>query len=194
MTISGLLSCEPQQQLHRFSARAALTTQPDRLWQIESGFVRTLTWLEDGTNVALGIWGEGDVVGIPLSQADPFQIECITRVEAIALTFSKLQNPSKVLLTHLHQAEALMQIHSQKRIDVKLLKFLEWLDKRFGQDVETGRLINLRLTHQDIADTIGSTRVTVTRMLNQFEKQGLIQCLPLQRIIVHEQELWHYQI
>ena len=48
-----------------------------------------------------------------------------------------------------------------------LFKFLEWLDKRFGEDVENGRLLNLRLTHQDIAETLGTTRVTVTRILNQ---------------------------
>ncbi|MBI4784327.1 MAG: Crp/Fnr family transcriptional regulator [Oscillatoriophycideae cyanobacterium NC_groundwater_1537_Pr4_S-0.65um_50_18] len=194
MTVSALLSRESQQQLHHFAARAVLTPQLDRLWQIESGFVRTLTWLEDGTNVALGIWGEGDVVGVPFSQADPFQMECLTKVEAIALPFSQLQNASKVLLSHLHQAETLMQIHSQKRVDIKVLKFLDWLDQRFGQDVATGRLINLRLTHQDISEAIGTTRVTVTRILNQLEKQGLIQCLPLQRIIVQEHELWHYQI
>ena len=194
MTVSGLLSHKPQQHLYRFAARTSLPTQPDQLWQVESGFVRTLTWLEDGTNVTLGIWGEGALVGATFSQANPFQIECLTKVEALTLPFANLQNPSKILFSHLHQAEVLMQIHSQKRIDVKLLKLLDWLDKRFGQDVESGRLLNLRLTHQDIAETIGTTRVTVTRILNQFARQGMIQCLPLQRIIVQEQELWHYQI
>jgi CRP-like cAMP-binding protein len=195
MSASSLTFLKPAQpQIHLFSARALLPTKPNSLWQIKSGFVRTLTWLEDGTNVALGIWGEGDVVGAPLSKADPFQIECLTKVEAVALPLSELQNASEVLLTHIYQAEALMQIHSHKRIDVMLLKFLEWLDKRFGQDVENGRLLNLRLTHQDIAEAIGSTRVTVTRILNQLEKQGLIQCLSLQRIIIQEQEFWHYQI
>ncbi len=193
MIASGLLSRESQ-QLYRFAARASLPTQPDRLWQIESGYVRTLTWLEDGTNVALGIWGKGDVVGSPFSKADPLQIECLTKVEAIALPLATLQNPTAVLLTHLHQAEALMQLHSHKRIDIMLFKFLEWLDKRFGEDVENGRLLNLRLTHQDIAETLGTTRVTVTRILNQLEKQGLIQCLSMQRIVVQEQEFWHYQI
>jgi CRP-like cAMP-binding protein len=191
-SLTFLKSSHPQQ--HLFAARTLLPAKSHSLWQIKSGFVRTLTWLEDGTNVALGIWGEGDVVGAPLSQADPFQIECLTKVEAIAFPLSELPNISEVLLSHIYQAEALMQIHSHKRIDVMLLKFLEWLDKRFGQDVETGRLLNLRLTHQDIAEAIGSTRVTVTRILNQMEKQGLIQCLSLQRIIIQEQEFWHYQI
>ena len=82
--------------------------------QIESGYVRTLTWLEDGTNVALGIWGKGDVVGSAFSKADPLQIECLTKVEAIVLPLATLQNPTAVLLAHLHQTEALMQLHSQQ--------------------------------------------------------------------------------
>ncbi|MBD3884120.1 Crp/Fnr family transcriptional regulator [Phormidium tenue FACHB-886] len=195
MVVSPLVSAQlPQRHLRSFAARTALPTNPNHLWQIQSGFVRTLTWLEDGTNVALGIWGEGDVVGAPFSKANPFQIECITKVEAIMLPFSELQNAPEVLLMHLHQAEALMQIHSHKRIDMALLKFLQWLAERFGQDVENGRLLNLRLTHQDIAEAIGTTRVTVTRILNQLERQGLLECLSLQRIVLHEQEYWHYEI
>ncbi|WP_084782834.1 helix-turn-helix domain-containing protein [Leptolyngbya sp. O-77] len=31
--------------------------------------------------------------------------------------------------------------------------------------------MNLRLTHQDIADALGTTRVTVTRLLSQFEQE-----------------------
>jgi len=41
---------------------------------------------------------------------------------------------------------------------------------------------------------LGATRVTVTRTLNQLEQQGLIERLPLQRIILREEEVWHYEI
>ncbi len=33
----------------------------------------------------------------------------------------------------------------------------------------------IRLTHQDIADTLGTIRVTITRLLSQFEQQGRIR-------------------
>jgi DNA-binding transcriptional regulator LsrR (DeoR family) len=38
-----------------------------------------------------------------------------------------------------------------------------------------GVLLNLALTHQDFADTLGMTRITVTRLLNQLEREGKIQ-------------------
>lgn len=40
--------------------------------------------------------------------------------------------------------------------------------------VEQGQLIDLRLTHQEIAEVIGTTRVTVTRLLKQFEREAII--------------------
>jgi CRP-like cAMP-binding protein len=72
---------------------------------------------------------------------------------------------------------------------------LTWLAKKFGHQVEQGQLIELRLTHQEISEIIGTTRVTVTRLLNDFEKQGIIQRLPRKFIVLHEkQPYWHYEI
>lgn len=176
-----------------FDARASLLRM-DCLWHIEDGLVRTLTWLEDGTLVAMGVWGKGDRIGKPLTKVDPYQIECISRVRATPLPLSQVEDMDVIVWEHLQQAEALMQIRSYKRVDIMLLKLLTWLSTRFGQDVGSGRLIDLRLTHQDLSELLGATRVTVTRTLNQLEQQGLIERLPLQRIILREEETWHYEI
>ncbi len=164
------------------------------LWKIETGAVRTLTWLEDGTVVTTGLYGPGDVVGQALSMVDPYQIECVTPVEAILLTLENDQIPSEWLLAHLQQAEDLIVIRSYRRVETMLVKLLGWLAKRFGRDIEAGNLIDLRLTHQDLAELMGTTRVTVTRILGQLEEQGLIERLPLHRIVLKEYELWHYEI
>ncbi|MBF2047090.1 MAG: Crp/Fnr family transcriptional regulator [Elainella sp. C42_A2020_010] len=176
------------------TARSLLPAKFDYLWQIESGFVRCLTWLEDGTTVVLGIWGDGEIVGKPSTQADTCQIECMTKVKATPVPIVSLSNYPSVLLEHMNQLENLMQIRSYKRVDLMLLRFLNWLSERFGRDTPQGRLIDLRLTHLDIAESIGTTRVTVTRILNQFEQQGVIKYLPLKRIVLCEADPWHYEI
>jgi CRP-like cAMP-binding protein len=72
---------------------------------------------------------------------------------------------------------------------------LSWLAKKFGQEVAQGQLIDLRLTHQEIAEIMGTTRVTVTRLLKELETQGIIQRLPRKFIVLHEkQPFWHYEI
>ena len=64
-----------------FSRRDQIPPQPDILWRIERGAVRTFTWNDDGTQNALGYWGPGDVVGYPLSRLNLYRIECLTSVE-----------------------------------------------------------------------------------------------------------------
>jgi CRP-like cAMP-binding protein len=178
----------------KFTARSRIPARTDYLWQIQAGVVRTTTKLEEGSTVVLGIWGAGGVVGRPLTHAKPYQIECITRVEAIALPLTEVSDFSEILLAQIYQAETLTQIRSYKRIDLVLTKFLGWLAEQFGKEVEQGRLLDLRMTHFDLAEAIGTTRVTITRILSQLEQQGIIECLPLRRIVVRESECWHYEI
>lgn len=177
-----------------FTRRAFLPEQSNSLWQIETGFVRTFTYLEDGTTVALGLWGPGDIVGRALSQLQPYQMECLTKVEATVLPLEDWHQSTETLLAHIQQAQELMVIRSHKKVETMLIKLLAWLSKKFGSEVEKGRLIDMRLTHEDLAEMLGSTRVTITRILGQFEQEGLIDRLSLHRIVLREEDIWYYEI
>jgi CRP-like cAMP-binding protein len=179
----------------KFARRSLLPLGQDYLWRIETGVVRTLTWLADGTNVTLGLWGSGDVVSRALSKAEPYQIECLTPVEATLLPLDRWNTVNEALIHHIQQFQEFLEILHCRSVEASLLRLLFWLAKKFGHQVEQGQLIELRLTHQEIAETIGTTRVTVTRLLNDFEKQGLIERLPHKFIVLHEQQpFWHYEI
>ena len=99
------------------------------------------------------------------------------------------------MILHVQRLEEFLQIVHRKNIEASLLQLMIWLAKRFGKEIEEGQLIDLRLTHQEIAEIIGSSRVTVTRILNDFEKQGFIQRLHRKLVVPHEQSpFWHYEI
>lgn len=189
----SLLAPLLEPQTRSFGRRSLLPLKQNMLWRIEAGVVRTVTWLEDGTVVTLGLWGAGDVVGRSLSALEPYQIEALTSVEAVLTSTERLSDPA-LLLAHIQQAEAFTLIRSHRRVEDMLLKLLVWLSKRFGREVEQGHLIELRLTHQDLAELLGTTRVTITRVLKQFEQQGLIQRLPQQVTLLQAEEFWHYEI
>lgn len=181
----------------KFAPRAVLPNKPGCLWKIEQGVVRTLSWLEDGTIVILGVWGPGDLVGEVLTHIEPYQIECVTEVKASLSSGDRWQynlDTTTALLNHIKQAEEFLLIRSHRRIDAMLIRLLAWLARKFGKEAEAGQLIDLRLTHQDIAEMLGTTRVTITRVLSQLEQQGLIRRLPLHRIVLKEEDLWHYEI
>lgn len=162
-------------------------------WRIKSGIARTLSYLEDGSVVTLGIWKAGDVVGQPFSKVQPLIIEAMSQVEAEPILAIDWQPPAEVLLGYWQATEALLMTRAKRRADAILLGVLSWLTDRFGQQVERGRLINLRLTHQDLADLSGLTRVTVTRLLGQLEDQGLIHRCSRQLILTQKAEQWQFE-
>jgi CRP-like cAMP-binding protein len=157
-----------------FSRRDLIPLEPDALWKITWGAVRTLTWNDEGTAIALGYWGPGDVVGQPLSRIQPYQVECLTSVEVSYVPFHQRHQVLDAIFLHAQQAEELLSIVRHERMHCRLQQLLAWLAQKFGRQVSTGRLIDLRLTHQAIAEAVGTTRVTVTRTLNQFEREGVI--------------------
>lgn len=159
---------------HTFSRGDLIPLQPSLLLRIEQGAVRTLTWSEQGTTVTLGYWGAGDVVGQPLSRIEPYQIECLTNTEASYIPVQHSCQVLDALFRHMQQAEEILCIVRQERIHHRLQLLLNWLAQKFGRVVEQGQLIDLRLTHQDMAQVIGTTRVTVTRLLAKFEEEGII--------------------
>lgn len=68
-------------------------------------------------------------------------------------------------------------------VPVRLARALYMLARGFGKRDRRGTLINLRITHQDLADYIGAARETVTLFLSQFKKDGLIT-VNVRKIIV----------
>jgi Crp-like helix-turn-helix domain len=178
-----------------FSIRSIISGNPRRLFRITQGVVRTLTYLEDGSlPLVLGLWGAGDVVGGQLSSINPYYMECFTKVEGYFFVPDDTASSLPWITSHLQQIEELMMIRSLKTNDVKLLRMLSWLSSRFGHTGDQGQRIDLRLTHQDLAELAGVTRVTVTRTLGQLETQGRIERLPLGQILLREAAVWYYEI
>ena len=195
MTLAQRIAPEFSQQQRYFQRRDQLPTRRDHLWKIESGVVRTFTYLENGTVVTLGLWGVGDVVSRVLSKADPYYMECVTPVQATSVPISEFDNLQPLLIEHIHQLQSFLEIVHSRPVVEALHKLLILLANKFGSNVPHGQLIEFHLTHQEIAESIGTTRVTVTRLLKEFEQQGIIERLNRQFIILPgHQPFWHYEI
>ncbi|MEY3297366.1 MAG: hypothetical protein RLZZ597_626 [Cyanobacteriota bacterium] len=184
----------PMSDISSFGRRNYLQARPDRLWCIQSGVVRTVTYQEDGTAIALGLWSTGDLVGPFLSKVQPYLIEALTPVDAASIALSDWHPPADVLTSYLKHTESLMVVRTHRRAEMALLGLLQWLADRFGLQIDCGCLIDLKITHQDLADFSGLSRVTVTRLLRQFEDQGLIYRKSRQLILAETSDHWHYEI
>ena len=74
-----------------------------------------------------------------------------------------------------HQRKLLwLSTLGQRRTIDRLLGFLTLLIEEYGEPVEQGYRLPYSLTHSQIGSAIGSTRVTVTRLMGKLRQQGLV--------------------
>ena len=165
-----------------FPRRAHLNPIRADTWRIEAGVVRATTWLSDGSLTTLGFWGAGDIISSALFRSEIYELECLTAVTASPLLAERYDD--RAMLTHIQQLQELLIIRSCKRIEEMLLRLLTWLGKRFGSWEEPGLTLKCPFTHQCLAETLSTTRVTITRSLRQLEDRGLIRRLPKCQMLI----------
>lgn len=156
-----------------FSRTDQIPSETDVLWEIQRGIVRTQTWTEAGKVISLGYWGSGDVVGTPLMAIEPYEMFCLTPVMVRGLN-SHHESALPLLYQQVKTLQKLTWIVRQASVAERLWSLLLWLYEKFGYTVQGGYLIDIRLTHQDLAELADTTRVSVTRLLKQFEAQRLL--------------------
>ncbi len=90
-----------------------------------------------------------------------------------------------------HQRKLLwLSTLGQRRTIDRLLGFLTLLIEEFGEPTDDGYCLPWSLTHAQIGSAIGSTRVTVTRLMGKLRQKGLIRtqgdnllCLPTDALL-----------
>ena len=90
-------------------------------------------------------------------------------------------------LRYQHQRKLLwLSAFGQRKTIERLMSFIILLIEEYGAPCEEGYCLPHTLTHAQIGSTIGSTRVTVTRLMGKLRRQGAIIirednliCLPL---------------
>lgn len=170
-------------KLSHFKRHEHLDDHSCGLWRIQSGYVRSLTWDSEGELVPLGFWQTGDIVGEAIAQTSFYKAQCLTPVTAEYLghTYAFSRN---MLLSQIRQSNELLQISHCSSAEQRLLSFICWITKRFGECVNKGDYVSkLKLTHQEISESIGITRVTVTRLLKVLEQEGCIKWGTREKIV-----------
>ncbi len=82
-----------------------------------------------------------------------------------------------LLELRLVQYEELVKCLLPRETEVRLANLLPILARKFGEKSEDGRFvtIDLRLTHQDLAAMVASTRESVTKVLNEMRNRGVVE-------------------
>ena len=143
------------------------------------GIVHLSTLYPSGDEALLGLAGPSMPFGLPLTLIYPYQATALSDVDLRCLTIAEIeQSPTLArevfhqLSRRLRQTEAMLAMVGCRRVEERLRQLLLLLQMEIGQPVAQGTRLSIRLTHQHLASAIGTTRVTVTRLLGQLRDEG----------------------
>ena len=171
-----------------FQSGELIELEADCYWLIQQGTVKCSTWTEEGHPITLGYWGFNDLIGKPLSFVFPYHVKCLSQVKAARIHLEQTGEITSLIQRQVQQTEEILYILRAERTYSRLRQILFWLSQKFGREVAIGKSIELRLTHQDLAELVGATRVTVTKFVNQLEKEGFLSRPRRNAFIIHKSD------
>jgi CRP/FNR family cyclic AMP-dependent transcriptional regulator len=102
----------------------------------------------------------------------------VTRADYERLLQSNAQlgfHMTRILASRRRDIEDKLETLVFRDVTSKLAELLLKLSEEYGVDDPRGTLVALKITHQELANLIGSTRETVSLTLSQFKRKSFIQ-------------------
>jgi len=165
--------------------------QPTRgLHILCSGEAKLYVNSAEGQTLTLRVVEQGEVLGLSSLMADecysvtaetlrPGQVSFIPRLEFLQFLRA---NADVALRVAKHLSMELSKAWQQTKMlalapdtHSKLTQFLLERAKKHGQVTPDGLRIALHMTHEEIAQSIGASRESVSRILSEWRRRGLIQ-------------------
>jgi CRP/FNR family transcriptional regulator len=164
--------------------------EPRGVFIICSGRAKLTTSSAEGKTLIVRIAEAGDVLGASSGiLGAPYEVSAET-LEPSQINFIRREDFMAFLNTHpeacLHTAQQLSaKYHSAQReirslglsqsTSEKLARLLLDWSARSGEETPAGTRLKVLLTHEEIAQMIGTTRETVTRLLSDFKRRKIIE-------------------
>ena len=172
----------------------------ERVYFLLKGAVKLSRVYEAGEEITGALLRENSVFGV-LSlivgqRSDRFyHAVAFTPVELLSAPIEQVQkaltaNPELAMLmlqglsSRILQTEMMIETLAHRDMGSRLVSFLLILCRDFGVPTSDGIRVDLKLSHQAIAEAIGSTRVTVTRLLGDLRQEEMIS-IHKKKITVH---------
>ena len=163
----------------------------ERVYLIVRGAVRLSRVYESGEEITVALLRENSLFGVLSlltgNRSDRFyHAVAFTRVEMLTApansVMKAIESDTSVgllllqgLSSRILQTETMIETLTHRDMSSRLVSFLLVLCRDFGVPGDNGITIDLKLSHQAIAEAIGSTRVTITRLLGDLRNSGLLQ-------------------
>ena len=171
-----------RRNLVHLTAGSVVPLLRNNIWLVVRGMVKLGAVSVHGDELLLGLVGPGEPFGESLSTVEAYDAVALTNCDLLCLTTTDIQQSPELafammdaIAARYRQAESLLALLGLRRVEDRLRGFLELLAQDYGQPCEDGLRLDVRLTHQEIASALSTTRVTVTRVLGLLREEGWLK-------------------
>ena len=164
---------------------------------LETGSVKLTQLTPEGHQIVVRLLGPGDAFGGVAAfggASYPVTAEAVTDASALEWPgdvmaglmerYPRLAlNAVKFVAERLHELQVRYRQLATEKVERRVARALLRLVQQAGRRVETGVLIDLPLSRDDIAQMTGTTLYTVSRIISRFEADGLLEA-GRQRLVI----------
>jgi CRP-like cAMP-binding protein len=179
--------------------------QDEMVYFIESGQIKLLMLSSEGKECILAIHGSGDIFGELCLTGLGARAETATAMKATVLKripcdqfFDRLRRDSlfegfvrylTVRIADQQQVIAnLVTVDSEQRLGQTLLQLARTMGKKDPRSIR----IELRITHEELAAMVGTTRPRISLFMQRFHNLGLIETNEERFFVIKERKLTDY--
>ena len=179
--------------------------QDETVYFIESGQVKLLMLSSEGKECLLAIHGGGDIFGELCLSGLGARLETATAMKATTLRlipcaqfFARLKQDSlfegfvrylAVRVADQQQVIAnLVTVDSEQRLGQTLLQLARTMGKKDPRSIR----IELRISHEELSEMVGTTRPRISLFMQRFRNLGLIETNSDRFLIIKEHKLTDY--
>lgn len=175
-----------------FTKEERIPARPGLLYLVQRGVIRLAGVSQETTSQQKILSEEGETFLGFVGAGQPFEI--VTQAPYTLQAYAHIENTSVIWLywqdldnwPHFrwevleafraqHQRKLIwLSTFGQRQTIDRLLGFITLLIEEHGKSIEQGYCLPFNLTHAQIGSAIGSTRVTVTRLMGKLRQQGKI--------------------
>ena len=196
-SLADVLTHEEREEMHQFmqfkNYKAGETIYfpgdpNDTVYSIHDGRVRLAYLDESGKRLTLSIMSQGQVFGETtlageskqrwIAEAMEDSVFCMIPRDVL-IRFAE-RNPKLALKINKLVGERQVAIENKltsllfKGVRERLAQTLLQLAEDYGESEKGSIQLSIKITHQDLAYLIGSTRETTSTILGEFERDGLV--------------------
>jgi len=179
--------------------------QDEMVYFVESGQIKLLMLSTEGKECLLAIHGGGDIFGELCLSGLGARQETATAMKATTLKlipcaqfFDRLKRDSlfegfvrylAVRIADQQQVIAnLVTVDSEQRLGQTLLQLARTMGKKDPRSIR----IELKITHEELSEMVGTTRPRISLFMQRFHNLGLIETNKDRFLIIKEKKLTEY--